>query len=82
MGMVINFVRSSTRYGSRKSFHTHMISSTPTEMNVGFIMGSTTRKKVRTGPQPSMTAASSISRGMDFTKPENMNTAKPAPKPR
>ena len=59
-----------------------MISSTPTEMNVGFIMGSTTRKKVRSGPQPSMTAASSISSGMDFTKPENMNTARPAPKPR
>ena len=59
-----------------------MISSTPTEIIVGFIMGRTTWKNVRTGPQPSMAAASSISRGMDFTKPQNMNTARPAPKPR
>jgi hypothetical protein len=34
------------------------------------------------GLQPSIMAASSISRGMDFIKPENMNTASPAPKPR
>ena len=45
-------------------------------------MGSTTRKKVRTGLQPSMAAASSISSGMDLTKPVNMNSASPAPKPR
>ena len=45
-------------------------------------MGSTTRKKVRMGPQPSMAAASSISSGRLFTKPENMKIAKPAPKPR
>jgi hypothetical protein len=32
--------------------------------------------------QPSIMAASSISRGMDFINPENMNTASPAPKPR
>jgi len=59
-----------------------MISSTPTEIMVGFIMGSTTEKKVFTGPQPSIAAASSMDRGMDLTKPENINTAKPAPKPR
>ena len=59
-----------------------MISSTPTEMKVGFIMGRTTRKKVRSGPQPSITAASSISSGIVLTNPENMNTASPAPKPR
>ena len=39
-------------------------------------------KKVRTGPHPSMAAASSISRGMDLTKPTNMKMASPAPKPR
>ena len=51
-------------------------------MKVGFIMGRTTWKKVCTGLQPSMTAASSMERGMDLTKPVNMNTARPAPKPR
>ena len=59
-----------------------MISSTPTEIMVGFSMGRTTLKYVCTGEQPSITAASSISRGMDLTKPVNMNTANPAPKPR
>ena len=34
------------------------------------------------GEHPSMSAASSISMGMDFTKPQNMKTASPAPKPR
>ena len=51
-------------------------------MSVGFSMGRTTRKNVRTGPQPSMEAASSISMGIDFTKPTNMKIARPAPKPR
>ena len=59
-----------------------MISSTPTEISVGLSMGNTIRKKVRSGPQPSMAAASSISMGMLLTKPVNMNTASPAPKPR
>ena len=59
-----------------------MISSTPTEIMVGFSIGSTTRKKVPTGPQPSMAAASSISSGRLLTKPVNINTARPAPKPR
>jgi len=59
-----------------------MISKTPTEMKVGFIMGRTTWKKVCTGVQPSITAASSMERGMDLTKPVNINTARPAPKPR
>ena len=59
-----------------------MISRMPTEMSVGLSMGRTTEKKVRTGPQPSIAAASSISRGMDFTKPTNMKIASPAPKPR
>mgnify|MGYP006922406234 CR=1 FL=1 len=44
-----------------------MISRMPTEIMVGLSMGTTTMKKVRTGPQPSMAAASSISRkGMTF----------------
>ena len=59
-----------------------MISRMPTEIIVGFSMGTTTVKKVRTGPQPSMAAASSISSGMDLTKPTNMKIARPAPKPR
>ena len=59
-----------------------MTSRMPTETMVGLSMGTTTRKKVRTGPQPSMAAASSISRGMDLTKPTNMKMARPAPKPR
>ncbi len=46
------------------------------------MIGSTTEKKVRRGEQPSIMAASSISRGMDLTKPQNINTASPAPKPR
>jgi hypothetical protein len=59
-----------------------MISRMPTEIMVGFSMGSTTEKNVRTGPQPSIAAASSISRGMDLTKPANMKIASPAPNPR
>ena len=59
-----------------------MTSRMPTEIMVGLSMGSTTQKKVRMGPQPSMAAASSISRGRLLTKPVNMNTASPAPKPR
>ena len=46
------------------------------------MMGRTTEKKVRMGEQPSIMAASSISMGMDLTKPQNMNTASPAPKPK
>ena len=46
------------------------------------MIGSTTSKKVWIGVQPSIMAASSISRGMDFTKPVNMNTDNPAPNPR
>ena len=51
-------------------------------MRVGFKMGRTTRKKVWMGLQPSIMAASSMVMGMDFIKPQNMNTASPAPKPR
>ena len=49
---------------------------------VGFMIGRTMPKKVRKGPQPSILAASSISSGMLLTKPQNMKTASPAPKPR
>ena len=37
-------------------------------MYVGFMIGSTTEKKVRSGVHPSIIAASSISSGMDFVK--------------
>ena len=57
-------------------------SSATTVMVVGFIRGKTTRKKVLMGPQPSIIAASSISMGMPLTKPLNINTLRPAPKPR
>ena len=43
----------------------------PTEMSVGLSIGSTTEKNVRTGPQPSIDAASSISSGSDLMKPVN-----------
>ena len=59
-----------------------MISRIPTEIIVGRSIGSTTEKYVRSGPQPSMAAASSISSGMDLIKPTNMKIASPAPKPR
>ena len=49
---------------------------------VGFIIGNTTWKKVWSGVHPSIIAASSISSGMLFTKPQNINTASPAPNPR
>lgn len=39
-------------------------------------------EEVFSGPAPSTSAASSISIGIDFTNPENINTARPAPKPR
>ena len=59
-----------------------MVSRMPTEITVGFMMGSTMEKKVLIGPQPSIIAASSISSGSDFRKLLNMNIAVPAPKPR
>ena len=49
---------------------------------VGFNMGNTTLKKVCRLLQPSIVAASSISRGIPFTKPVNINTLSPAPNPR
>ena len=49
---------------------------------VGLRIGQTTLKKICSGLQPSIMAASSISRGILFIKPVNMNTASPAPKPR
>lgn len=52
------------------------------EIMVGFRMGNTTLKKIWMGLQPSIMAASSISMGTLFIKPVNMNTARPAPKPR
>ena len=82
MEIVLNSLISSTRYGRRKSFQIHIASRIPTEMNVGFIIGTTTQKNVRSGEQPSIIAASSISREIPFTKPVNMNTASPAPNPR
>ena len=52
------------------------------EIMVGLRMGKTTLKKIWIGLQPSIMAASSISMGTLFMKPVNMNTARPAPKPR
>ena len=46
------------------------------------MIGNTTWKKVWIGVQPSIMAASSISNGMLFTNPQNINTASPAPNPR
>ena len=46
------------------------------------MIGSTIEKNVRSGVHPSIIAASSISTGIDLTKPVNMNTASPAPKPK
>ena len=51
-------------------------------MQVGFKIGSTTLKNVCNGLHPSIMAASSISSGMPYTNPQNINTARPAPKPR
>jgi len=59
-----------------------MASRMATEIMVGLKMGNTMRKYVWMGLQPSIMAASSISSGMLLTKPQNMNTASPAPKPR
>ena len=59
-----------------------MVSKMAVEIIVGFKIGQTTLKKIWIGLQPSIIAASSIAIGMDFTKPVNMNTASPAPKPR
>ena len=49
---------------------------------VGFRIGISTCVYTLKGLQPSISAASSISIGIPFTKPVNMNTARPAPKPR
>jgi hypothetical protein len=73
---------SSTKNGSKKSFHIHIVSRIETEISVGFIIGKMIPKNVLIGPEPSMLAASSISLGMLFTNPENINTARPVPKPR
>ena len=59
-----------------------MVSRMAVEIMVGFRMGKTTLKKICSGLQPSIMAASSISMGTLFMKPVNMKTARPAPKPR
>ena len=80
--IVLYFFISSVRYGRRKSFQIHIASSIPTDIRVGFIIGTTTLKNVLIGLQPSIIAASSTSIGIDFTNPQNINTARPAPNPR
>ena len=59
-----------------------MVSRIAVEIIVGFRIGNTILKKICSGLQPSIIAASSIAIGTDFIKPVNMNTARPAPKPR
>ena len=44
-----------------------MVSKIPTEINVGFKIGSTIRKNVCNGLHPSIIAASSISSGITIT---------------
>ena len=51
-------------------------------MAVGFRIGITIWKNVWIGVHPSIMAASSISNGILFTKPQNINTESPAPNPR
>ena len=82
MGIVLYFVVSSTRYGKQ------VIVPYPHGLQYG--NGNTGRlqnrhnnpEKVCRGVQPSIMAASSYFQGMLFTKPQNMNTDSPAPKPR
>ena len=59
-----------------------MVSRIAVEIAVGLRIGKTILKKICSGLQPSIIAASSIASGTDFMKPVNMNTARPAPKPR
>ena len=46
------------------------------------VEGKITKKKIWIGLQPSIEAASSISKGSPFIKPVNINTANPAPNPK
>ncbi|MNT97955.1 hypothetical protein D3C72_2404150 [compost metagenome] len=55
--------------GTRKSFHTFRLLVMITVAVTGFSRGKMTDTKVRMGPQPSMVAASSSSRGTAFRKP-------------
>ena len=60
----------------------HIASRIPTDIMVGFRIWISIKKKVCSGLHPSIMAASSISTGIDFTNPQNINTARPAPNPR
>ena len=82
MDMVLYLRMSSVRYGRRKSFQIHMVCRMATDTMLGFIIGTTMVKNVRGTEAPSIMAASSISAGSDLITPVNMNTARPAPKPR
>src|SRR5690606_10482531 len=53
-----------------------------TVIAIGFRLGKITLKNISIGPPPSIITASSISSGIDFTKPLNKNTERPEPKPR
>ena len=53
-----------------------------TVIAIGFSNGKTIKKNVFTGVHPSIIAASSISIGIDLTKPLNIKTDNPEPNPR
>ena len=59
-----------------------MASRMATETMDGFMIGTTTWKKMRGTEAPSIMADSSSDCGMPLTTPVKMNTARPAPKPR
>ena len=67
--------------GNKKSFHIQMAFRMMTVTNMGLSMGMMILKKICGRLQPSMVAASSSSKGMDFMNPWNMKTASGAPNP-
>ena len=76
MGMVVCRELLIRYSGTWKLFHTPMAAMIRLVTVTGFIMGSRMRKISRSGPAPSMMAASSISRGTPVTKLEKVITAK------
>lgn len=65
-GMVIRSGLLVTMYGHRKLFHDAMKVKMPTAASEGRASGTTTVKKTRQRPAPSMNAASSSSLGMPW----------------
>jgi hypothetical protein len=75
-GSVIRLVSLMRMRGAMKSFHAVRNANSPTVMSPGLTAGSSTRHSAEKLLQPSTSAASSISRGIDSNEMRIMNIEK------